>query len=83
MRFRFSLVAKLMRVTVIALFGAATGKTGRRVLDRALAGGDEVRALVRDPGKLAARPGLSVIVGDVLDADAVDRTIAGCGVVWC
>lgn len=69
-----------MRVTVIALFGA-TGKTGRRVLDRALAGGDGVRALVRDPGKLAARPGLSVIVGDVLDADAVDRTIAGCGVV--
>ena len=38
-------------MTVIALFGA-TGKTGRRVLARALDQGFEVRVLVRDPGKL-------------------------------
>lgn len=67
-------------MTVVALFGG-TGKTGRRVLDRALAAGYEVRALARDPGKLGERPGLTVVAGDVLDPDAVDRTIAGSGVV--
>ena len=64
-------------MTVIALFGA-TGKTGHRVLTRALAAGFEVRALVRDPAKLATlSPDLTVICGDVLDADAVGQTVAG------
>ena len=64
-------------MTTIALFGA-TGKTGRRVLDRALAAGYDVRALVRNPGKLSvSSPRLEVIVGDVLDAASVDRTVAG------
>ncbi|GAA1769617.1 NAD(P)-dependent oxidoreductase [Agromyces humatus] len=71
-------------MTTIALLGA-TGKTGRRVLDRALATGHHVRALVRDPGKLSeaarAHPLLTTIQGDVLDADAVDRTVAGSGAV--
>lgn len=67
-------------MAVIAMFGA-TGKTGRRVLDRALAAGHEVRALVRDPGRVVARPGLTVVAGDVLDSDAVGRTIAGSDVV--
>jgi len=64
-------------MTVISLFGA-TGKTGRRVLTRALDAGLEVRALVRDPGKLTmSSPRLTVIRGDVLDKAAVDRTIVG------
>lgn len=64
-------------MTVIALFGA-TGKTGHRVLTRALAAGCEVRALVRDPAKLVTTsPALTVIRGDVLDADAVDQAVAG------
>ena len=51
-------------------------------MDRALAHGFEVRALVRDPGKLTATaPGVTVIVGDVLDAKAVDETVAGADVV--
>lgn len=62
---------------VIALFGG-TGRTGSRVLHRALAEGHEVRALVRDPNKLAvSSPALTLIRGDVLDAAAVDRTVAG------
>ena len=64
-------------MTVIALFGA-TGKTGHRVLTRALAAGFEVQALVRDPAKLATlSPDLTVICGDVLDAVAVGQTVAG------
>ncbi len=64
-------------MTVIALFGA-TGKTGHRALTRALAAGCEVQALVRDPAKLVTTsPALTVIRGDVLDADAVDQAVAG------
>lgn len=64
-------------MTTIALFGA-TGKTGRRALDRALAAGYDVRALVRTPAKLdVASDRLTVIQGDVLDAAAVDATVAG------
>lgn len=64
-------------MTTLALFGA-TGKTGRRVLDRALAEGFDVRALVRDPARLGVQhERLTVIRGDVLDATAVDETVAG------
>lgn len=67
-------------MTTIALFGA-TGKTGRRVLARALEAGHDVRALVRDPSRLdpAVRTSdrLTVVTGDVLDSAAVDRTIEG------
>ena len=64
----------------IALFGA-TGRVGGRLLEYALALGHEVRALVRDPAKLAPRAGLEIVQGDVLDADAVARVVAGAEVV--
>lgn len=68
-------------MAVIALFGA-TGKTGRRVLDRTLAAGHQVRALVRDPAGLTVSHGRLVLVaGDVLDPAAVERTVAGTDVV--
>ena len=68
-------------MVTIALFGA-TGKTGGRVLTRALAAGYRVRALVRDPTKLAvSSPMLTVIRGDVRDPAAVDETVAGSDVV--
>jgi uncharacterized protein YbjT (DUF2867 family) len=66
----------------IALFGA-TGGTGARVLEQALARGHRVRALVRDPTKLAAREGLSVVTGDVLDQEAVHRCVDGADAVIC
>ena len=40
-----------------------------------------MRALVRDPAKLAARAGLTVLAGDVLDPAAVAATIAGADAV--
>lgn len=65
----------------LALFGA-TGKTGRQFLNAALARGYRVKALVRTRDKLTlAHPNLEVLTGDVLDADAVARTVQGSDVV--
>ena len=62
----------------IAVFGA-TGRTGRLVVERALARGYEVRSLARSPQKLddLASPGLSVIEGDARDEAAVAATLEG------
>ena len=64
----------------ITLFGA-TGRVGGRVLGYALADLHTVRAFVRDATKLAPRPGLEIIQGDVLDAAAVARAIEGADAV--
>ena len=61
----------------VAIFGAS-GRTGRPLLEQALAAGHEVRALVRDPSKLhVGHERLVVIRGDVLDAATVEETVAG------
>ncbi|NCC23393.1 MAG: NAD(P)-dependent oxidoreductase [Alphaproteobacteria bacterium] len=60
----------------IALFGA-TGGTGRKVLEQALASGHAVTALVRDPAKIEGLPGLNVVCGDVLDQETTSRCIEG------
>ena len=67
---------------MIALFGA-TGRTGRLVLERLLARGDRVRALARDPGRLAPHPGLVAFGGDARDAHAVRRVVDGADAVVC
>jgi putative NADH-flavin reductase len=66
----------------IALFGA-TGGTGRQVMEQALASGHAVTALVRDPAKVEARPGLNVVCGDVLDQEATSRCVQGADAVIC
>lgn len=66
----------------IALFGA-TGGTGQQVLGQALAAGHGIKALARDPDKLSARDGLSVIQGDVLDQAATDSCVEGADAVIC
>ena len=67
--------------STIALFGA-TGRTGRRVLDQALAQGLSVRVLARDPAKIVVVDDrLTVIQGDVLDAQSVDHVVAGSNAV--
>jgi putative NADH-flavin reductase len=61
----------------LALFGA-TGPTGRQVLRQAFERGLDVQALVRNPNRLeVANPKLSILQGDVLDANAVGRVIQG------
>lgn len=61
----------------VAIFGA-TGRTGRHLLEQALAAGHEVRALVRDPARTPVRhERLAVVEGDVMDAARVEETVAG------
>ena len=63
-----------MRLTI---FGA-TGPTGRRLVERAVAEGHEVTAFVRDPSRMrASHERLSVVVGDVRDAARVEEAVAG------
>ena len=64
----------------IALFGA-TGRVGGEILKRALADGHEVKALVRSE-KLKAHPNLEVIIGDVRNAEDIERTITGTTAVF-
>ena len=62
----------------IAILGG-TGGIGGHVLSWALEAGHPVRALARSP--LAPAPGLAVIRGDALDADAVTEVIDGADAV--
>lgn len=59
----------------LAVFGG-TGRVGRRVIADAMAAGHAVRALVRDPARLAAPNGLGIVTGDVTDPGAVLATVA-------
>ena len=64
------------------LVTGATGFIGAELAKTLLARGERVRVIVRsatglEAVGLAARPGLEVVVGDLLDAGAVARALAG------
>jgi uncharacterized protein YbjT (DUF2867 family) len=65
----------------------ATGQQGGAVARCLLAAGIPVRALTRNPDKLAARAlaiqGAEVVAGDLTDADSLRRALAGVGAVFC
>ena len=54
----------------ILVFGA-TGGTGKAFVEQALEHGHAVTAYVRDPSKLEAHEKLTIIEGDLFDAEAV------------
>jgi len=62
----------------IAITGA-TGGVGQHVVRIALARGDSVRALVRDPSRAAelARDGVELVRGDLFDASALESLAEG------
>ena len=60
----------------IALIGA-TGFVGSAVLEELLRRQHKVTALARNPGKLAARDGLTVVQADAQDATQVAKAVAG------
>lgn len=60
----------------IALIGA-TGYVGTPLLEELLQRGHQVTVLARNPGKLAARPGLTVVAADAQDAVQVRQAVAG------
>lgn len=67
-----------MRIGVLG----ATGKSGRKVVEQALANGDEVRVLVRSRARLAVNdPRLTVLEGTPLELDDVRRLAEGCDVI--
>jgi putative NADH-flavin reductase len=61
----------------IAIFGGS-GRTGQHIVEQALQAGHKVQALVRTPSKVQIKhDNLMLIQGDILDGDAVARTITG------
>ena len=69
-----------MKVLVIG----AAGKTGRLVVDRALAAGHSVKALVHDTAALADKPlgdGVQIVQGDIHDPKTVSSAIMHCDAV--
>lgn len=63
------------KLTILAV--GATGSIGGYVVDEALRLGHKVRALVRDPGKLKARPGLDGVVGDLTTPQSLLAAVDG------
>jgi uncharacterized protein YbjT (DUF2867 family) len=60
----------------------ATGRTGRLVVEQALAAGHTVTALVRSPEKLTTdNSKLRVVIGEATDASAVSRALQGADAV--
>ena len=65
----------------IAIFGG-TGSTGQEIIKQALERNHLVTALVRNPAAITqTSPNLTVIVGNVFDADTVEKAILGNDVV--
>ena len=65
----------------IAVLGA-TGMTGRRIVEEALAQGYSVCALARDPNKLTVtHASLEIIQGDVANTGAIHKLVEGCNAV--
>jgi putative NADH-flavin reductase len=61
----------------LVIFGA-TGGTGRRLVERAVAEGHEVTAFVRNSSRMSARhERLKVVVGDAVDPGRVREAVAG------
>lgn len=64
----------------IAIIGA-TGGTGSRVLEQALASGHKVTAVARRPEAVSPAQGLTVRQGDVFDKSSMVKALAGSDVV--
>jgi nucleoside-diphosphate-sugar epimerase len=67
---------------VPTLVTGATGFLGRHLVRLLAERGDELRALVRGDAPELRELGVELVRGDVLDADAVRRAAAGCGLVF-
>ena len=60
---------------------ARGGDTGGLLVEQALARGHTVTVIVRNSGAVPARPGLTIVKGDVLNADQLTAALPGHDVV--
>jgi nucleoside-diphosphate-sugar epimerase len=67
---------------VRVLVTGATGKIGHAVATALVARGDEVRALVRDPGRAEIPAGAQPVRGDVTDTESLADAVRGCELVF-
>ena len=74
---------KMQQLSTFLVFGA-TGGTGKHFVSLALKDGHRIRALVRDPTKLAVQnPNLQVQQGSITDVDNLDELVHGTDFVIC
>ena len=59
------------------LIVGATGGTGQQIVTQALERGHQVTALVRRPPRAEPRPGLTPVVGDVLNPGSLESAMQG------
>ncbi|MGN9837949.1 NAD(P)H-binding protein [Nonomuraea sp. H19] len=59
------------------LVTGATGTVGRALVEQLLAGGQEVRALTRNPAKANLPSGVEVVAGDLADTAGLTRAFEG------
>ncbi|MGA2640844.1 MAG: SDR family oxidoreductase [Spirochaetia bacterium] len=65
----------------LAVFGA-TGATGRQLIERALAAGNDVVAFARDTSKIGANnQRLTIVQGELTDTGAIERAVSGADAV--
>ncbi|XVV08375.1 NAD(P)-dependent oxidoreductase [Actinoplanes sp. CA-131856] len=64
----------------MAVLGA-TGAVGSLLVEAGLARGLRVTALAREPARVAARAGLSVVAADVYDPESIARAVEGADVL--
>jgi nucleoside-diphosphate-sugar epimerase len=65
----------------VILVTGSSGLTGSFVVDALVRRGERVRAMVRDPAKVAPRDGVEVVAGDLGEPESVRRAAAGAGAI--
>jgi len=66
----------------VELVTGATGYVGGKLVDRLLSEDRPVRALARDPSRVASRPGLEAVQGDLLRGTGIQEALDGCSVAY-
>jgi len=66
----------------VELVTGATGYVGGKLVDRLLSEDRPVRALARDPSRVASRPGLEAVQGDLLRGTGIQEALDGCAVAY-
>jgi uncharacterized protein YbjT (DUF2867 family) len=64
------------------LVTGATGYLGGKLIERLLSEGRSVRALYRDPARLAARRGVEAVQGDVVEGAGLEGALEGCAAAY-